>query len=115
MIVAQPFRGLLAEFLNDRLESVAGNVAVAAFVEIAEADLRCLLKSFELGGLLSLALLDQAQTLAQHLAGVLETAGPDQIGQDFFVVVRKSYIAGRHHLWPYRHWKSIATESTLCH
>src|SRR5262245_59653192 len=53
-------------------------------------------QGFQLACILRLALLHEPQPVAQHFAGVLVTARPDEGLEEFFLTLRQNYISGGH-------------------
>ena len=93
-------RSPATELADDCFEFILRDIAITALVEIGEANPRRLLEGLQLGAFASIAGLDEPQPLAQYFAGVLEAAGPDQIGDDFLMLLGEHDITRRHIPYP---------------
>src|ERR1035437_3268492 len=94
-----PVTGTPAEASDETLQLVIPQIVVAVLVEIGEAALSRRSQRLQPGRLARLAFLDQAQALAEHLAGILIAAGADEGLDDALMVGGQDHVAGRHGLF----------------
>src|ERR1700674_4017260 len=86
---------LFGEIVQISLEPVdAVKFLELASIQRPEACASRLPQDLQLCGILSLALLDQTQTLAKDLARILVTAGADQSLNDFLLMLRQHDVSG---------------------
>ena len=79
-----------------RTEIIRPNILELAAPQRRLADLQGLLKALELERVLGLALLEEAQPVADHLAGVLVPPLRDAAFDEVVEVIRQVDVAGRH-------------------
>lgn len=79
--------GLPTQTANQLIHAAVVDFPEPALLDVLEPDACHLLERGDLCFLSRFALLDQTQTFAQHLAGVLITPGLHQVGDHLFMVL----------------------------
>ena len=100
---------------DELLQFVIADIFETAFVNVLKTDAGRVPKRLEFGRFLRLALFDQSQAIAQHLAGILIAAGLDQLFNNRIQVVRQHNVSGWHLHVLSSHWlRTMARYGILC-